>query len=167
MFMVLFRLKWLSIRLFNYTILILNILTFGLFIFVIAPYTSYFFFGDWRFWKYLNYFFKFQVCSINYLRKIFSKDGSFIVMHLPLTDRPLKHPDSDKFSISKDWPYGHESCGTCKNCCFLADCCFLDKKNNRCLCYDTIFWHYFNCGRYPASKEHLVFYDCKKYKPVG
>ena len=29
--------------------------------------------------------------------------------------------------------------------------------------YDSFYWRYFNCGRYPANQEEIDWYECPKW----
>ncbi|SMF14559.1 hypothetical protein [Desulfovibrio gilichinskyi] len=58
---------WALFRLMSYTIVVINLLSCGTFLYIIAPYTSYFFFDDLRFWKYLKYYHKYYFYSAAYI----------------------------------------------------------------------------------------------------
>jgi hypothetical protein len=158
------QIKWALIRLLIYFFTLINVLTFGLVAYSIAPYTSYFFFKDWKFWKYLPFFNRFYRSSLHYLKTLCRRDAWFFLSHLPLTDPPMMVPDKKYVRISVGWTFGEDTCGLCTNCCFLADCCFLDPTSHRCLSYGSVLWNYFNCGRFPSSKWQLEFYQCQKYE---
>jgi len=161
------KIRWSLFRISSYAIVIINILTFGIFLYVIAPYVSYFFLNDWKFWKHLSYFHKFYFSSLSYVKSIVLKDSLFIMYHLPLSSPPMDSPDIQLFRVSKDWEYPDNSCGTCFNCCsMLADCCFLDTSQNKCVCYGSLFWRYFNCGRFPATGKQLKYYKCPKFEVI-
>jgi len=164
--MIVHKTKLALFRMSSYGIVILNILTFGIFIYLIAPYTTYFFFNDVKCWKYLSYFHKFYFNSLAYIRAMLRKEGFFVISHLPLSSPPMESPDLKYIRISKKWSYPGNSCGTCSNCCYLANCCFLDTVQNKCVSYGSIFWRYFNCGRFPTSKKQLEYYKCVKYEAL-
>lgn len=161
------ELRWASFRIFSYSIVAINILTFGFFLYVIGPYTSYFFFGDLRFWKYLSYFHKYYFFSIVYLKAIVLNDEARSVFQLPLTAPPMDFADPRKFRLAKEWKHPVDSCNECSKCCyFLAECCFFDRSQNRCLSYRTLFWRFFNCGRFPLSKKQLDYFNCTKFECI-
>jgi len=162
--MIIKKILWSTFRIFSYGIVVINVLTFGLFLYIIAPYTSYFFFNDLRFWKYLPYFYKFYLNTLSYFQSFLSKNGSFIFSNLRLSSPPMKTPDSKLVRVVEDWPYESDSCGTCHNCCIVSKCIFNNNANNKCTTYNTLFWRFFNCGRFPINKEQLIFYKCKKYE---
>jgi len=29
--------------------------------------------------------------------------------------------------------------------------------------YDSFYWRYFNCGRYPAAQNQIDYYECPKW----
>ena len=162
------ELRWALFRLFNYMIVVVNILTFGCFIYVIRPYTSYFFFGDVRFWKYHSYFRKYYHYSSSYLKSVVLTDSVRNLFHLPLTAPPMDSPDPRMVRLAKEWKYPTDTCGGCSNCCnFITECCFYDSSQNQCLCYGTLFWRFFNCGRFPYSNEQLTYFDCQKFELVN
>ena len=162
------ELRWASFRIFSYLIVSVNILTFGVFLYVIGPYTSYFFFGDLRFWKYYSYFHKYYFYSLSYFKSLALKEGAFTLFHLPLTAPPMDSPDPRIFRLAKDWKGPADTCGGCSSCCnFLAECCFYERSQNRCLCYGTLFWSFFNCGRFPFSKEQLNYFSCTKFEFIN
>lgn len=155
-------------RLATYFMLAANLLTFGIFINLIAPYASYFFFNDWKFWNHLRMLNKFTVYSARYMWKIIRQEHKLIKTILPLDASPsLDHPDPTKFRISEDWNLPEDSCGDCNRCCtFVVECCFLDKSLNKCPCYGSIYWKYFNCGRFPSSSQLIEYFQCPKYEAL-
>ena len=44
-----------------------------------------------------------------------------------------------------------------------AVCPLLDSEQQRCLGYNSFYWRYFNCGRYPSFAEEVHYYDCRKW----
>ncbi len=152
-------------RMMSYSIVTINLLSFGVFLYVIAPYTSFFFFNDVRFWKYLGYYHKYFRYSVFYLWGLVRRNKALLKTVLPLTSPAMDHPDPVLFHISKDWHLPSNSCGDCNRCCtFITRCCFLDTSRNRCLSYGSLFWKYFNCGRFPSSVAMLNYCDCPKFE---
>ncbi len=153
-----------SFRIFSYALVIVNLLSFGTFLYAIAPYTSYFFFNDWRFWRYIKYYHKYFFYSASYIFALLTRQKELIKDVLPLTSPAMDGPDPDRFRLVKDWNYPPDSCGACNRCCtFVVPCCFLD-KTNRCICYGSLFWRYFNCGRFPSSEELIAYCGCGKFE---
>lgn len=152
-------------RLMSYSIVAANLLSFGTFLYVIAPYTSYFFFNDLRFWRHLGYYHKYFLYSASYLWGLLRRKRELIKTVLPLTSPPMNHPDPALFRISRDWRLPSDSCGDCNRCCtFIVKCCFLDTSRNKCVSYGSLFWKYFNCGRFPSSKAMLDCCGCPKFE---
>lgn len=152
-------------RLMSYTIVVINLVTGGIFLYLIAPYTSYFFFNDLRFWKYLKYYHKYFFYSASYIWALLRREQGLIKTVLPLTSPPMDRPDPALFHINKHWNLPEDSCGECNRCCtFVLDCCFLDKSKNRCVAFGSLFWKYFNCGRFPSSQAMLHYVQCPKYE---
>jgi hypothetical protein len=165
--MFLKKLKWSLFRLLAYVIVLVNFVTFGAFLYVIAPFTSYFFFNDLRFWKYWSFYRKFYVNTFSYLKAIWAGDSALLISHLPLSAPPMDSPDTSVFRVSPNWNTSKDNCGSCSACCTLtSDCCFRDKTTNLCLSYKSVFWKFFNCGRFPISKDQLDYYGCKKFETV-
>ena len=161
------QLVWALFRIFSYAIVVINILTFGVFLYLIAPYTSYFFFNDLRFWKYLHFYHRYYVYSLKYIHELIWHKQSLIRDVLPLTSPPMDRPDPNRFHVSKNWRGPADSCGDCNRCCtFVTPCCFLDKTDKKCLCYGSLFWKFFNCGRFPSSREILLYCGCPKFETV-
>ncbi len=152
-------------RLISYTIVVINLFTGGIFLYLIAPYTSYFFFNDLRFWKYLKYYHKYFFYSASYIWALLNRERGLIKSVLTLTSDPMDRPDPALFCIAKHWNLPADSCGECYRCCiFVIECCFLDKSKNRCMTYGSLYWKYFNCGRFPSSQAMLDYVKCPKYE---
>ena len=158
---------WALFRVTSYSIVAVNLLSFGTFLYVIAPYTSYFFFNDWRFWKYLRLYHRYTIFSFVYIYRLVRYKNELVKTVLPLTSPPMEHPDPALFRISGNWKLPVDSCGDCNRCCtYVVKCCFLDESRKKCLSYGSLFWRFFNCGRFPASREMLLSCGCKKYEAV-
>lgn len=161
------RIQWAVFRIFSYSIVFANLMTFGCFLYIIAPYTSYFFFNDLRFWKHWSTYYKFFGNTISYITTICIGDSFLLISHLPLAAPPMNIPDMSKFRLSPHWKLSNDSCGECSACCTLtSNCCFRDKSTHKCRCYGSLFWNYFNCGRFPTSQEQLEHYGCKKFEAI-
>lgn len=154
-------------RVVSYTIVAVNLISGGVFLYIIAPYTSYFFFNDLRFWKFLGYYHKYFLYSSAYIWGLLCREQGLIKTVLPLASPAMDHPDPASFRISGNWQLPEDTCGDCNRCCtFVVRCCFLDPDENRCPCYGSLFWKYFNCGRFPASKAMLEHCGCPKFEAV-
>ena len=127
--------------------------------FFLAPLFCYWFFGDYRFWKYLQ----FAVPMILYpycLFYLFLRGRS--IPSFSWTAPPMSRPDLSSVRLNPEWPHG-ESCGDCSICCRAIRCPLLDKKKERCQSYGSFYWRYFNCGRYPATQKEIDLYKCQKW----
>lgn len=165
--MKLINIWWALFRIFSYVIVLINILSFGTFLYLIAPYTSYFFFKDLRFWKYLGLYHKYYFQTLSYIKLIFHKDRAIFWADLPLTSPPMDGPHLSKFRIVKSWKFPSNSCGECCLCCELTGkCCFYDKSEHKCMCYGSLFWKFFNCGRFPSTKKRLEYFKCPKFESI-
>ncbi len=117
-----------------------------------ASFFSYYFLGTFRFWKYgrmgprlIVYAY---VMAMNYLKGEFSPSIS-------LTAPPMTGPDPSLVQIHPGWENGEScaDCGNCCKCCTELRCPLQEKDSGQCLGYGSFYWRYFNCGRYPASRE--------------
>jgi hypothetical protein len=160
-------LGWALFRVMSYSIVVINLLSCGTFLYIIAPYTSYFFFNDLRFWKYLKFYHRYFFYSATFIYRVVFHKKDLIKTVLPLTSPPMDRPDPALFRLAKDWPFPEDSCGDCNRCCtYVATCCFLDESRKRCLSYGSLFWKFFNCGRFPSSKAMLMYCHCAKFEAM-
>ncbi len=61
-------------------------------------------------------------------------------------------------------------CTHCGNCCMHQRCIFLDwsaEGESRCRIYNTGFWKWLACGRYPESSMDIALYDCPSFTTVA
>ena len=99
-----------------------------------------------------------------FFRSGFFRGGSGgFLFSVPLTEPPSSGPDLNLVRLKETWPHGR-SCGACSQCCDLIGCPLKDQERGRCLGYDSIYWRYFNCGRFPDSKKQLDYYGCPKWE---
>jgi hypothetical protein len=124
------------------------------------PYFSYCFFGTWRFWKYFGSLQRMLFYS--YSMTLATMRGKFKVS-VPLFEPPMTAPDRSLVRIRRSWQYG-EGCADCGNCCVLIKCPLRDEADSICLAYDSFYWRYFNCGRFPTKQEEIEHYNCPKWK---
>lgn len=157
-------LVWMPFRILSYGIVLTNIVSLGTFLYIIAPYTTFFFFNDLRFWKYLKYFHRYYFQSLAYFRFLYHKDRSVFWGHLPLTSPPMEAADYSRVRLSSTWTLPADTCGDCSACCeLLSTCCFYEASQRRCLCYGSLFWKFFNCGRFPTSQQQVTYFKCPKF----
>ena len=121
------------------------------------------FFGDWRFWRHWSAGLGLWPHAIRILRLIASDSQSFM-FSVPLTSPPRTIPDPAATTLQPLWPHG-ASCGDCSNCCRPGGsaCPLLDEANGLCRGYDSFYWRYFNCGRFPSGSGEIDYYGCPKW----
>lgn len=127
--------------------------------YILSPLFCYWFFGNLRFWKYLHLTFP-MIRSTYHFAYLCLKGQSEI--HIHWTAPPMSGPDLETVKINPDWTDG-DSCENCARCCQKINCPFQDKTNCKCLSYNSFYWRYFNCGRYPTSQAEIDLYACPKW----
>ena len=161
------EMKWATMRILFYSYLGFSLVTVigG---FVTFPIFSRVTFGTWRFWRYIHlspalYFHGWKMFNLI----LFSENEGYM-MSVPLTSPPMKEPRKDLTLLNPAWDFG-SSCGECSQCCTQFQCPVLDKKTGLCRGYDSFFWRFFNCGRFPSAQNEIRFYNCNKWlmKPSG
>jgi len=80
-----------------------------------------------------------------------------------ITDPPKLNTDRSLVTIKKTWQGVSGNCDACEFTCCQKLNCPLFGKNGRCLGYDSIFFKYFYCGRYPENQAQIDYYDCPKW----
>ena len=158
-------LKWGGVRLFIefYVMFCLFTVVGGL---LTAPVATKIFFGDWRFWRYLKEGPKIYAFLVKSAWRIATSRGYGFMFSVPLTDPPLEAPDPSWVQLRDDWPHGG-SCGDCTRCCDTIGCPIVAKEpGGGCRGYNSLFWRYFNCGRFPTSELQLDYYGCAKWELV-
>lgn len=153
--------KWAAARLGFYTYLVFAMLTVvgG---YLTAPLMTWYFFGDWRFWKHFNPGWKLFFHGWKMAGLILKGDNGGFMFSVPLTGPPYKAPLPELAKLSKSWEHGG-SCGPCTNCCTQIQCPVLDKNSGLCQGYDSFFWRYFNCGRFPSLQSEIEYFACPKW----
>jgi hypothetical protein len=152
------KMRWAVARLCFIGFLTVGILS-GVGLYLLAPLFSYYFFGTLRFWKYADMGPRLIVyaytMALGYLKGEFTPP-------VALTAPPRTKPDPSLVQINPAWENG-DSCADCGKCCKKIRCPLQDKAHNQCRGYDSFYWRYFNCGRYPASQEDINRYECPKW----
>lgn len=127
------------------------------------PLATYIFLGDARFWRYLRLGPKLYLFLLRGAWLIMRSGGHAFLFSVPLTDPPTSKPHLSNVHLKATWPHG-KSCGNCTACCDVIRCPIADRENGQCMGYDSMYWRYFNCGRFPISQEQLEFYGCPKWE---
>ena len=131
--------------------------------FLTAPLMTWYFFGDWRFWRHLRAGLGLLPHGLRLLAMMLFQGCSFM-FSVPLASPPRSAPDPSIALFRIDWQH-RNSCGDCSNCCKPGGnvCPLLDEEQQGCLGYNSFYWRYFNCGRYPSFEEEVDYYDCRKW----
>ncbi|MBI3993833.1 MAG: hypothetical protein HY342_11200 [Candidatus Lambdaproteobacteria bacterium] len=160
--MTLNELKWSALRtvFFGYIFFSLLTLVGG---FLTAPIMTYYFFGDWRFWRHWGPGTRLFPHGWRMVLSVLQPNGHAFMFSVPLFSAPASAPDRSRVRVRNDWGYGN-SCGYCRRCCEIYKCPVLDKSTGLCRGYDSFFWRYFNCGRFPTSQPDINFYACPKWE---
>lgn len=157
------KLGWLTSRSIFLVLYFITLLTGGLLTFLLAPLTSYLMFADWRFWRHARYFLPLTLFSYRQLYMLLTQPAYWQCCTLPLTAPPRKAPDKETVQLAATWNTAENECGDCSQCCSQLRCPLLDDKTGYCRSYNSFFWHYFNCGRYPSTQAQIDYYGCGKW----
>lgn len=135
-----------------------------------GPLFTYSFYGDWRFWRYFKRGGKLFLHGYKFLIPLIKWDNEGFMFSVPLTTAPFTAPDRAIVQLSSSWGHG-TSCGGCTRCCDKIQCPILDAKTGLCQGYNSFFWRYFNCGRFPSIQREIDYYGCPKWvmrpQPIG
>ena len=131
--------------------------------FLTAPLMTWYFFGDWRFWRHWSSGLGLLPHALRIIRLMLGDTRGFM-FSVPLTSPPRTTPDPVVTRLREFWPHG-ASCGDCSDCCRPAGhaCPLLDQKTGLCRGYDSFYWRYFNCGRFPSVVPEIDYYGCRKW----
>jgi len=127
-----------------------------------APLLTRLFFNDWRFWRHWKNGFRLLIHAFSTFPKLIKWENNGFMFNVPWSAQPLTSPDQRHAFIRSSWAHG-TSCGPCAKCCEKISCPLVDPKTTLCLAYDSFFWRYFNCGRFPTTMSELAYYDCEKW----
>ena len=135
--------------------------------FLTAPLMSWLFFGDWRCWRYWRRGARLFPHGWRLLGLVIRGEGMFM-LGVPLGSAPQSAPSLETVALSPDWIHG-SSCGPCRRCCHLQSlrCPVLDPASGLCGGYDSFYWRYFNCGRFPSAQKEIDYYGCPKWLMGG
>ncbi len=154
--------QWAAVRFVFYAYLIFSLFTVvgG---FITAPIMSWYFFGTWKFWKYLDIAGKLFTHGWMMAGRILRGGYGGFMFDVSMISPPHTSPVLSIVQLSTQWEHG-TSCGTCARCCEKIRCPILDPETKRCRGYDSFFWRYFNCGRFPSAQREIDFYGCPKWE---
>jgi hypothetical protein len=159
--MLILSVKWACLRIFveGYVIFCFISIIGGLFSY---PLFTTLFLDDYRFWRYCNLIPRLYLHLLHSLCRMIRGGTSGFLFSVPLAAPPSTEPDLDRVILNPSWPHG-KSCGSCTHCCDVIRCPLVDHKNRGCMAYDSIYWRYFNCGRFPSTNKQLEYYGCPKW----
>jgi len=132
--------------------------------FLSAPLMTQLFFGDWRFWRYLRPGTMLYPHGWRLLMLVLRGESSFM-LGVPLSSAPQSAPRRGIAELAPSWSHGI-SCGSCRRCCHVKSlrCPVLDTDSGLCRGYNSFYWRYFNCGRYPSTQAEIDYYGCPKWQ---
>jgi hypothetical protein len=129
--------------------------------FVTAPLATWYFFGDWRFWRNFRSGVKLYGQGWRMIRLMLCGESGFM-LDVPLTAPPLSAPAPSLVKLNPNWAHG-SACSQCSRCCDKIRCPILDPETGFCRGYDAFYWRYFNCGRFPSRQREIDYYGCPKW----
>ena len=158
---------WSSARVLFLVFVVIAFISGGLLVFPLAPVYSWYFYRDLRFWRYTYLVFPAVFAGIRVFKDTLNNPGYRDAFLVCLTAPPMSAPDASRMQVRNDWPINDGSCNSCIHCCVQRQCPLIDLERKRCLSYDSFFWRYFNCGRYPDYSQQIEFYNCPKWEKVS
>jgi len=132
--------------------------------FLTAPLMTHLFYNDWRFWRHWRRAWRLFPHSWNIAWLMLRREGEFM-LSVPLTSAPRSKPDQGLVELAPGWAHG-AGCGDCQRCCHILwlRCPVLDTASGFCSGYNSFYWRYFNCGRYPSRAVEIEYYGCDKWR---
>lgn len=131
--------------------------------YILIPVGSYLFLGDWRFWRHWRMLLRLMPHGYKLFFMILRGENHGFLLSVPLTSPPTSAPDRSVVRLSPGWD-GGEGCSGCVKCCAKIGCPILDVEHNQCHGYDSVYWRYFNCGRFPSAQSEIDYYSCRKWE---
>jgi hypothetical protein len=157
------ELRWAVARIVFLGYIGISMATGGLFGFLTGPLMTWYIYGDarvWRHWPSARRLFPHAFRMLfNLLR---GYNGGFM-LDVPLTAPPRSGVDPGVVELSPTWDFGL-SCGPCSRCCTKIHCPVLDEVTGLCRGYNSFFWRYFACGRFPSAQREIDHYVCNKWE---
>jgi hypothetical protein len=132
--------------------------------FITAPLMTWLFFNDWRCWRYWGRAWRLFPHAWHIAWQMLRREGRFM-LSVPLASPPQPAPDTALVELSPAWQHG-SGCGGCQRCCEVLSlrCPVLDEETGFCSGYNSFYWRYFNCGRYPSRADEIRYYGCDKWR---
>jgi hypothetical protein len=129
--------------------------------FLTAPLATWYFLGDWRFWRHWRTGIRLYGQGWRMFGLMLKGESGFM-LDVPMTAPPHTAPVASLVDLNPNWAHGG-SCGPCSRCCSQIHCPVLDTETGFCRGYDAFYWRYFNCGRFPSSQREIDYYGCPKW----
>ncbi len=161
------KMKWALARLGYVFFSVIAILTGGLIAIPLAPVYSWYLLGSPFARGYFSYLYPVIFTLPSILFRLVTRKKYRVYFLVSLTAPPLMSPVKDFIRIRSSWDGPEQDCNGCIQCCVMAECPLLDRKTSRCLSYGSFYWRYFHCGRFPANKGQIEYYDCPKWEWTG
>ena len=155
--------KWASARLLFFAYIGFSLGTLGIGGFLTGPLMTWYFYGDWRFWRHWRSAKNLFPHGYRMLYYVLRGDNDGFMLDVPLAAPPYSAANRDEVELQPTWEFGL-ACGPCTRCCSKLHCPVLDTKLGLCRGYDSFFWRYFNCGRYPTAQREIDYYLCNKWQ---
>jgi len=156
--------KWGMARIAFYIYIVLIMASFGLFGFLTAPIATRIFFNSYDPRPYLKYFIPMLLQGYKLFFMLLKDRKYKFMLSVPLTDPPLKSPDRNIVKLAGNWVHEENTCYQCIRCCDKIKCPLLNLKEGTCVSYNSFYWNYFLCGRYPITQQHVDYYECPKWE---
>jgi hypothetical protein len=131
--------------------------------FLTAPLMTWYFLGTWKFWRHRDITLRLFLHGWKMAGLIAKESEGGFMLDVPLASAPHSAPVPSLVRLNPRWEHGR-SCGSCSQCCEKIACPILDRETGLCRGYDSFFWRYFNCGRFPSAQREIDYYGCPKWE---
>ncbi|MEI6456427.1 MAG: hypothetical protein WCO93_09075 [bacterium] len=160
------KLKWAIFRIIFILLAFVGILSAGLSGMLFAPLYHWYFLNEFRYSRRFWLLYR-MIPTLGRIFRVWLRNPGYRGMFsIPLDAPPMTGPDLLKVRIRDAWPLKDQTCNGCVKCCTRLACPLMDLKQNRCIGYDSFYWRYFNCGRYPENTRQIRFYECEKWEVI-
>lgn len=144
--------------------MLLVLTTFGLSLIVLIPVYTWYFHRGLKFLNYARFCYPSYLMLVSHLWQLIQYRDYRRHFKIGWGDPPKGSPDLSILRFRDAWKGDIHTCSGCISCCEQLDCVFLDRAKKHCRYYNSFYWNYFNCGRYPASQFQIDHYKCPKWK---
>ncbi len=154
---------WINVRIWFYVLVLLLLLTGGLSIIPLYPLYAWLFLNELRISRNKKFIFPIIRTAYELVYDLLLNRAYKSSFPVQFVAPPRMAPDADKVSIRADWPIAGGGCNGCSKCCSKRKCPFLN-ENHQCAAYGSLYWRYFNCGRYPENQQQIDYFECPKWE---